>query len=208
MAPSASPDRTDLLFQTRAELAACWRRGEGLRAETCLARTAALDGDAAALLDLVQLEILLRLDRKDTPQLEDYLARLPGHEADLRHLFALLFPGTLVPLKMILDPDTGHNKERFLAEAKAIALLRHPSIVQIYEVDVAEGKPYFALEYCPGGNLGAFLAGTPQPPRLCQPCWPRPLCHGCVSRVSPPCCATAVSAVLASAVVPRLCQPC
>jgi tetratricopeptide (TPR) repeat protein len=54
---------------------------------------------------------------------------------------------------------------RFLREAEVIARLRHPNIVQVYEVGECGGLPYFSLEFCPGGSLAAKLAGTPLPPR-------------------------------------------
>jgi hypothetical protein len=72
----------------------------------------------------------------------------------------------LVALKMILaGAHAGaDDRQRFLAEAEAVARLQHPNIVQIYETGEAGGHPFFSLEYCPGGSLAAKLAGTPQPP--------------------------------------------
>ncbi len=73
----------------------------------------------------------------------------------------------LVALKMILNADHSDAsvKQRFLAEAEAIARLQHPGIVQVYEFGTCEGNPYFALEYVNGGSLDKKLAGQPQPPR-------------------------------------------
>jgi serine/threonine protein kinase len=73
----------------------------------------------------------------------------------------------LVALKMILagahaGPD---QLARFRREAEAIARLQHPNIVQVYEVGVSEGMPFFSLEFCAGGSLDRNLAGTPLPPR-------------------------------------------
>jgi serine/threonine-protein kinase len=73
----------------------------------------------------------------------------------------------LVALKMILA--AGHagpgQMTRFRAEAEAVARLRHPNIVQIYEIGEASGHAFFSLEYVEGGTLAGHLAGTPQPPR-------------------------------------------
>lgn len=73
----------------------------------------------------------------------------------------------LVAVKMILAG--GHaglaELERFRAEAATLARLQHPNIVQIHEVGEHEGRPYFALEYCPGGSLKDKLHGTPLPSR-------------------------------------------
>jgi len=73
----------------------------------------------------------------------------------------------LVAVKMILAGEHASpmQRERFLAEAEAVARLRHPGVVQIHEIGQAGGQPYFALEYLPGGTLAQRIAGTPQPPR-------------------------------------------
>ena len=70
-----------------------------------------------------------------------------------------------VALKMILagaHADTG-QQARFLAEAHAIARLRHPHIVQIHEIGEADHLPYFVLEFVEGGSLAQKLDGSPQP---------------------------------------------
>jgi WD40 repeat protein len=73
----------------------------------------------------------------------------------------------VVALKMILAG--GHagaaERQRFLAEAEAVAAIKHPGIVQVHDFGTHAGLPYFALEFCPGGSLEKKLAGTPLPPR-------------------------------------------
>jgi eukaryotic-like serine/threonine-protein kinase len=74
--------------------------------------------------------------------------------------------GRLVALKMSRSGDmTADELSRFRAEAEAVARLRHPNIVQIYDVGEWQGKPYFSFEYVDGGSLADLLRGTPQPPR-------------------------------------------
>ena len=52
---------------------------------------------------------------------------------------------------------------RFRTEAEAVARLRHPNILQIYDIGEAAGLPFVALELLDGGGLDDRLAGTPQP---------------------------------------------
>src|SRR5262245_52470114 len=81
----------------------------------------------------------------------------------------------LVALKMVLAGQHAGEQERnrFLAEATAVAEFQHPNIVQIYEVGESDGRPYFSLEYVEGGSLADRLDGTPIPTRdaalLCVP---------------------------------------
>jgi anti-sigma factor RsiW len=76
-------------------------------------------------------------------------------------------PDRLVALKCLRDgPDPGvEHRARFLAEADAIARLRHPHIVQVHAVGEHQGQPFLCLEYLDGGTLAKKINGQPQPPR-------------------------------------------
>jgi serine/threonine-protein kinase len=70
--------------------------------------------------------------------------------------------GRRVALKLLAPhADTA----RFEREARAVALLGHPHITQLYDYGEAEDdRPYMVLEYLPGGTLEDRLrAGTPLP---------------------------------------------
>jgi tetratricopeptide (TPR) repeat protein len=54
---------------------------------------------------------------------------------------------------------------RFMIEAHAVASLRHPNILQIYDIGEHKGAPYVALELLEGGSLIGRLMGTVLPPR-------------------------------------------
>jgi tetratricopeptide (TPR) repeat protein len=72
-----------------------------------------------------------------------------------------------VALKMILAGDhaSADTLARFTTEAETIAKLKHPHIVQIYNISDWEGRPFVELEYVEGGSLASRLDGTPWPPR-------------------------------------------
>jgi eukaryotic-like serine/threonine-protein kinase len=104
------------------------------------------------------------------------LPQIPGHELHevlgrggmgvvykARHLGL----NRLVAVKMLLNgahsnPDA---RERFLREAEAVAGLRHPNIVQVFDLGDQGGQPYLTMEFIEGGNLARKLEGTPQSPR-------------------------------------------
>lgn len=70
----------------------------------------------------------------------------------------------IVALKLMREPrKAGSLLERFRSEAKAVARLQHPNIVQIFDYGETGGVPYFSLEYLPDGSLDALLAHRPQP---------------------------------------------
>jgi eukaryotic-like serine/threonine-protein kinase len=73
----------------------------------------------------------------------------------------------LVALKMIRAGSHAAPEHlvRFRIEALAVARLRHPNVVQVYDIGQAEGLPFVALELLEGGSLESRIAGTPQPER-------------------------------------------
>jgi tRNA A-37 threonylcarbamoyl transferase component Bud32 len=73
----------------------------------------------------------------------------------------------VVALKMVLHAEHASTeaKRRFHAEAKAIARLQHPHIVQIHDVGEHNHVPYCSLEFCSGGNLAERLRQGPMEPR-------------------------------------------
>ncbi|HJZ90778.1 MAG TPA: serine/threonine-protein kinase, partial [Gemmataceae bacterium] len=74
--------------------------------------------------------------------------------------------GRLVALKWLTAAGgTDTETARFLREAAAVARMRHPNIVQVYEVGECEGRPFLVLEFVPGGTLAERLRGAPIDPR-------------------------------------------
>jgi WD40 repeat protein len=64
-----------------------------------------------------------------------------------------------VALKMVLGTDRIDPKGliRFLAEAEAVAAVKHPHVVDVYEFGDVSGRPFLAMEILNGGTLGQRL---------------------------------------------------
>lgn len=62
------------------------------------------------------------------------------------------------------------NIARFQREARACAALRHPNIVEIYDIDEYKGKPYIVMEYVESKSLKDLLItrGTFSPTEACD----------------------------------------
>ena len=65
----------------------------------------------------------------------------------------------LVALKVILGGRRAGPKDliRFLAEAEAVASIKHPHVVQVHEYGEADGRPFLAMECLTGGSLADRL---------------------------------------------------
>ena len=74
-----------------------------------------------------------------------------AHDPDLERRVAL----------KLVRPDAAaaaSSQARLLREAKSMARLSHPNVVQIHEVGVWEGRVFIAMELVPGRTLAAWLA--------------------------------------------------
>jgi eukaryotic-like serine/threonine-protein kinase len=73
-----------------------------------------------------------------------------------------------VALKLMLGSDQKSHL-RFLAESEAIASIRHPNVVEVYQFGEHLGRPFLALEYCPEGSLDAVIQhGALEPRRAAE----------------------------------------
>lgn len=64
--------------------------------------------------------------------------------------------------------DHEGSLERFLEEARAMARVRHPNVVEVFAFEEHEGQPYFVMEYVPGITADTWfrermMCGTPPP---------------------------------------------
>jgi tetratricopeptide (TPR) repeat protein len=77
-----------------------------------------------------------------------------------------------VAVKLLRDAHAGGTgqRERFLQEARAVARLQHPNLVQLFEfgevpsADGAASRPYLVLEYVSGGSLADLFHSLTLPP--------------------------------------------
>lgn len=74
-----------------------------------------------------------------------------AEDARLSRRVALKF----LPEDLASDPDAAR---RFQREAQTIALLNHPHICTIYDVDEHDGRRFIAMERLEGMNLKAYMA--------------------------------------------------
>lgn len=106
----------------------------------------------------------------DRVELAGGLPRLKGYDFQRRvsigelsavYLATEQATGRTVVLKVLRQmPDHGGEAafDRFLQEYELIAKIDHPSIVQIYDLGVADDHAFIAMEYCSKGSLKQRIA--------------------------------------------------
>lgn len=63
-----------------------------------------------------------------------------------------------VAIKFIKGNMSERARKRFIAEARAVARLNHPHILQVYDFDtVGENRYFMAMEYLPDGDLDSLI---------------------------------------------------
>jgi serine/threonine protein kinase/WD40 repeat protein/tetratricopeptide (TPR) repeat protein len=248
------PDQTeavqDLFVALQMEMLHHWRAGKCVRVEELVQAHPSLRANADAVLDLLYLEVLLREERGESVEVEEYARRFPHLAEPFRELFRVhqaldsgsitvaeapprlvkvrsrlaaigtqssegvprpvledtyqsteaptigtpwadlpAIPGyenlellgrggmgvvykarhaqlkRIVALKMTLAGahSSREDLQRFRREAEAVARLKHPNIVQIYDIGEHCGLPFISLEYVDGGSLAMQQNGTPLP---------------------------------------------
>jgi serine/threonine-protein kinase len=103
------------------------------------------------------------------------LPRIPGYEVQAvlgRGGAGVVFKARHLALKravaikmLAVSHFRPEDRDRFRAEAEAVARLQHPNIVQIHEIGEADGGPFLAFEFVEGGSLAERLAGRSLPAR-------------------------------------------
>jgi serine/threonine protein kinase len=62
-----------------------------------------------------------------------------------------------VVIKLLREEDDPGLQQRFAREAKAIARLRHPNIVTIFDYGIDDGRQYIVMEYIPGETFAEVI---------------------------------------------------
>jgi eukaryotic-like serine/threonine-protein kinase len=226
LATAAIRDPQELLAVLRVDQVERFQLGQSVRVETYLDTVPALRDEREQILDLIFAEYLLRQERGERPEPEEYFQRFPEYARELSlqlELNEALGPQSVStwrvaenfatqrhrrPVESKSEPEglfqiagytvlsvlgrggmgvvyrarqQGLNRlvaikmvhagahaslatlDRFRVEAEAVARLKHPNIVQVYDVGQDAGSPYLVLELVEGRNLAERLAGTPQP---------------------------------------------
>ena len=144
-------------------------------------RDAAREVSVAARLEGVSLQMIQQttvegaMTETTHPALPHAAPVVPGYEIERElgrggtgvvYLARQVSLNRRVALKVLRDAGAGDAADRFRTEAEAIARLRHPNIVQIFEVGETAASPHLVLEYAEGGSLADLLTGAPLPPRV------------------------------------------
>ncbi|MGH1342844.1 MAG: protein kinase domain-containing protein [Nannocystales bacterium] len=67
-----------------------------------------------------------------------------------------------VAVKVLRDAGDSEEQARLLDEARAMAKVRHPNLVTVYEAGTHEDSVYIVMEFVEGGTLRAWLEGSPR----------------------------------------------
>jgi len=95
------------------------------------------------------------------------LARLIG-EGGMGRVYLAVQPaiGSRVAIKILSDQCARNPEllERFFAEARAVNLIRHESIVSVIDMaQLPDGRPFIVMEYVEGQTLAAIVGAGPVP---------------------------------------------
>src|SRR2546423_47085 len=93
--------------------------------------------------------------QREGQQLGNYrLIQLLGHGSFSEvYLSEHIHLHTQTAIKVLHGQLAKNDVEGFLTEARALAHLRHPHIIQVLDFGVEGTTPFLVMDYAPGGNL-------------------------------------------------------
>lgn len=75
--------------------------------------------------------------------------------------------GRQVAIKMVVfDSPTPEAKARFQSEGQLLASIDHPGVAKVYEVGIAAGRPFLAMEFIDGQTVADLAGGRPMAPQV------------------------------------------
>ena len=92
-------------------------------------------------------------------QIESLLARGGMAEVYLGTHTTLQREVAVKLLRNFSEEDDPRPLQQFEREARVVAKLRHPNIVQVFDFDAVDGQPYLVMEYIRGPSLSKYLKG-------------------------------------------------
>ena len=76
----------------------------------------------------------------------------------IRHLeLGSIFAMKMLRPELIEAEETVGAMGRFYNEARVMARLRHPHVIQVFDIDQEQGRPYFVMEFVQGRSLHEIL---------------------------------------------------
>ena len=92
------------------------------------------------------------------------LERIGAGGMGVVHSARRLSLGDVVAIKSVLpERSSPGNRQRFLREARALARIRHPNVVRVFDFGEAEDRPFMVMEYLDGPTLARVLSSGPPP---------------------------------------------
>jgi eukaryotic-like serine/threonine-protein kinase len=177
---NAEVHNDDLLLNLLERWDESYRRGEDATPES-LGVTDPTIRDALRELIKRQKRLYALLDLANTPSddattANEPLPPYPDHEIIIeigRGGMGIVYKardrklGRVVAIKTIAEGEyaTSDQRERFRAEAQAVARLSHPNIIAIHAIGEHDKRPYLSLEFVEGGSLDHRLAEKPMASR-------------------------------------------
>jgi hypothetical protein len=99
-----------------------------------------------------------------------YVADLAAGGSSMVYLAESEKAGELLVLKVLGDDHTDAQQsfERFLQEYELLLRIRHPNVVRIHEMGIADDHAYIAMEYFPAGDLRARMREPMSPEQVAE----------------------------------------